>query len=429
MVEPLTALDWLADTFETTNQRLAVTVVVLAVLAAVLLRADSMQRWLNRRIRPLYADVIAAAVFVGTCVLAGAVVIGVWEQTGELRALWAEYDLGGDTVARLLVSAVLLLTAYIVARFVERLIADVLGTAASVTDHQREVTYRVSQVVIYAMTLVVVLGIWIDDLGAIFVGAGFLGIVLGMAARQTLGSLIAGFVLMFSRPFEIGDWIVVDDQHEGIVTDISIVNTRIKSFDGEYVIVPNDVVGSSAVANRSRTGRLRVEVEVGVDYDVDVERASRIASEAVAELDASLDAPEPGVVSKSFEDSAVLLGVRFWIDNPSARRFNRSRTEAIHAIKEAFADAGIKIPFPQRELAGRAETGGFRVAGEHLRYEESESDSRDVTETESTTGSDAAVPPARSDATRDGGSPGSHGDGPEDDPPAEVAGDASGEGE
>ncbi len=87
-----------------------------------------------------------------------------------------------------------------------------------------------------------------------------------MAARQTLGSLLAGFMLMFARPFEIGDWVEIEEK-EGIVTDISIVNTRIQTFDGEYVMIPNDTVGGSTIVNRSRKGRLRLEVDVGIDYD------------------------------------------------------------------------------------------------------------------------------------------------------------------
>ena len=369
MREPFEALHWLSEQVATTNQRLAVTLVTVGLLVAILFSANSIQERLSGRIRPLYADVIGASVLVGSCVGATVVIVGVWGQTGEIQEIWTQLDLGSDTVGRSILSALLVVTALIAARFVKRLIGELLGSANSVTDHQQEVTYRISQVIIYSLALVVVAGIWIDDLGAIFVGAGFLGIVVGMAARQTLGSVISGFVLMFSRPFEIGDWIVVDDR-EGIVTDISIINTRIRSFDGEYVILPNDVIGSSAITNRSRSGRLRVEIDVGVDYAADVDRAVALAERAVTDLDESLDAPEPSVVRTGFGDSAVSLRVRFWIDEPSASLVTRARSDAIDAVKTALDDAGIKIPYPQRELSGRTETGGFRVAGEQLAYDE-----------------------------------------------------------
>ncbi|WP_254862913.1 mechanosensitive ion channel family protein [Halovivax gelatinilyticus] len=364
------AFDWLAAEFDTTTQRFLVTVGTVVALVGVIQGVRRLARWLGARTRPLYADILGAVTLVVSSILAVAVILGVWDQTGEIRDLWSEYNLGGETVALLVVSAVVAMTAYIVTRFVKRLLDDILGSSSSVTDHQREVTYRMSQVVIYAMATVTVLGIWIDDLGAIFVGAGFLGIVMGMAAQQTLGSLLAGFVLMFSRPFEIGDWVVLDDEYEGIVTDISMINTRIRSFDDEYVIIPNDVVSASAVTNRSRSGRLRLEVEVGIDYDADVERARAIATSAVEEIDEIRSPPEPATVTKSFDDSAVLLGVRFWIGNPTRQKAGRTRTAAIEAITDAFESEGIKIPFPQRELSGREETGGFRVEASGLAYDE-----------------------------------------------------------
>jgi small-conductance mechanosensitive channel len=166
---------------------------------------------------------------------------------------------------------------------------------------------------------------------------------------------------MFSRPFEIGDWVEIGD-HEGIVTDITIVTTRMQTFDGEYVMVPNDVVSAESVVNRSRKGRLRIEVDVGVDYDADPKHAADVALDAVKGLDAVLRVPTPQVVVKEFADSSVVLGVRVWIDNPSARRKWRTRTAVVSAVKEAFASEGVKIPFPQRELMGREETEGLVLA-------------------------------------------------------------------
>ena len=352
MLEPLTTFDWLSEQFTTTNARLAVTIVAVAISVVVLLSSQSLQRWLNERTRPLYSDIVTTIVLVSTFVLSIAVILGVWGQTGEARELYAQYDLGGDFVARVIVSFVVLVSAYILARFVRRLIWEVLESSSAVTEHQHEVTQRVSQVVLWSVALVFVLSVWTDDLGGLLVGAGFLGIVLGMAARQTLGSVVAGFVLMFSRPFEIGDWVEIDE-HEGIVTDISIVNTRIQTFDGEYVVVPNDVIGSSMVTNRSANDRLRVVVEVGVDYDADVDRASRLAAAAIEEVEGAASSPEPSVITTEFGDSAIVLAVRFWIENPNASRFSRAKTEAISAIKARFEAEGITIPYPQRELSSR----------------------------------------------------------------------------
>ncbi|MFC6717381.1 mechanosensitive ion channel family protein [Natrialbaceae archaeon GCM10025810] len=364
MADVLTGFDWLSETLDTFELRLAVTFAAIGFLLVVLLSHRQIQGWLDARTRPLYRDLASATVLIGASAFSLVVVLGAWDQTDTVTDIYTE-NLGfeGEVIGRLAVSFVLIIGTVIVTRFVRRLVDEVLGSAAAVTDHQREITHRVSQVIIWSVALVMVLSYWVDDLGGLLVGAGFFGIVVGMAAQQTLGTILAGFILMFDRPFEIGDWIEVEGE-EGIVTDISIVNTRIRSFDGEYVMVPNDVISAGMVTNRSRRGRLRIEIDVGVDYESDLERAADLAKEAVAEIDRSLSAPSPQVVCKSFGDSAVVLGVRFWIDRPTSRRMWRARTAAIGAIKDAFGDEGIKIPFPQRELSGRAETGGFRVTGD-----------------------------------------------------------------
>jgi small-conductance mechanosensitive channel len=165
---------------------------------------------------------------------------------------------------------------------------------------------------------------------------------------------------MFARPFEIGDWVEIGDR-EGIVTEISIVNTRIQTFDGEYAMVPNDTVGSSEVINRTRKGRLRIQVDVGGVVHTDVEEAIDVAVEAMRDVDDVLAVPQPMAVLKGFGDSSIVLNLRFWIDKPSARRKWRAQTAVIAAVKSAFDREGITIPFPQRVVSGRSGERGFRA--------------------------------------------------------------------
>ncbi|WP_318569193.1 mechanosensitive ion channel family protein [Salinigranum marinum] len=291
----------------------------------------------------------------------GLVVIAVWGLTGPLVDVIESYSLGPETVVNGVLAMIILATAYGTTDLVGRVTRELTDSRHAISEHQREILYRLSQVSIYVVALSIILGLWGVNLGGLLVGAGFLGIVVGLAARQTLGALLAGFVLMFSRPFEIGDWVEIGD-HEGIVTEITIVTTRMQTFDGEYVMVPNDVVSAESVVNRSRKGRLRIEVDVGIDYDADPRHAAELARDAVRGLDAVLRVPTPQVVVKEFADSAIMLGVRVWIDNPSARRKWRTRTAVVGAVKEAFEREGVKIPFPQREVMGREETGGLLLS-------------------------------------------------------------------
>lgn len=365
----------------------------LALLMAVLTTwfARRAQSRLKDHVRPATADVFTTIVVVTVFVGAVAVIIDTWALSNNVAEELTRAD-RGQVIARLAVTGIVLVGAQVVAGVIRRLFDDLMGSSDAVTEHQREVTYRLSQLLIWAIALITVLGVWEINLGGLLIGAGFLGIVVGMAARQTLSALLAGFVLMFSRPFEIGDWVEVgEESQEGIVTDITMMNTRIQTFDGEYVMVPNDVISGQAITNRSRKGRLRVEIEVGVDYEDDVERATELAEEALDDVEDALSVPTPQVVLKEFGGSSVVLGVRFWIDNPSARRTTRARTEAIQAIKEVFDAEGISIPYPNRTLGVRGAGGDLSLTkgseSEQSATDQSEGD-RSATEHPPSTGGD-----------------------------------------
>ncbi|MBX0325704.1 mechanosensitive ion channel family protein [Halomicroarcula sp. F13] len=246
---------------------------------------------------------------------------------------------------------------------------DVLETAIeqyaeesdALNQHQQGIVFRVLQIAVLLAAGLATLTVWGVPLGSLAVGAGFLGIVVGTAARSTIGSLIAGFVLMFARPFEIGDWVAIDGD-EGIVTDITIINTRMRNAAGEEIVIPNDVVSNATVTNRTSLERLRLSVDVGVDYDADVEAAEAVLGDVLDDVSGVLSNPTPQVVPKSFGDSAVVLECRFWIDHPSAAKRAMTKAAVVREVKRALDEAGIKIPYPQRELLGREESGGLQVA-------------------------------------------------------------------
>ena len=378
-------LDALLGSVATIEARLAVTAGILLVTAAVgwlllprIVRAGQrvVAGWLERFLDGRGEQSIetlreAVPVSFGLRILVGLLQLALFALAAvAILALWGRFSIVVAVLpvaenavvvgTRAALSVLLVGGAYVASDVLAEYVSDLSDDSDRITAHQEQLLTRIMQVGLLVIAGITILGIWGINLGGLLVGAGFLGIVLGMAARQTLGSLIAGLVLMFSRPFEIGDWVQIGEKH-GIVTDITIVNTRLQTFDGEYVMLPNDYVGSNEVVNRSRKGRLRIHVEVGVDYGTDVEHAMEVAKETLSDLDDILSVPRPQVVLKEMGDSAVVLDMRVWIDKPSSRRRWRAQTAVIREVKAAFEREGIKIPFPQREVSGRAETGGFRV--------------------------------------------------------------------
>ena len=280
----------------------------------------------------------------------------------SLLIVWGQVDIAWfvigllesavPTITRIAITALLLILAALGNNVLQDVITEFTTDTSHITAHQEQILTRVAQVALIVVVGIGILSVWRIEIGGILVGAGFLGIVVGMAARQTLGSLIAGFVLMFARPFEIGDWVSVGD-NEGIVTKITIMNTHLRNFDGEHVVIPNDNVADRAVTNRSRDGKLRVHVEVGVDYDADPTRAAAVAAEAVKEAKMVDGNPNPQVFPVSFGGSAVDLDIRFWISPPTPQRRWRATASVIEEVKARFDTESIDIPFPQRTVGHR----------------------------------------------------------------------------
>lgn len=340
-------------------------VAILIVLLVVGVAAQRYRGQRASRVSERARNIVLAVGLLVFVAIAVSALVTIWGGTGLVLSIIGVFEFESPVVVvlRIVVSFTIVVATYVLTGVTKRLVHEFLDAQTGISRHQTELTFRTTQVTLYILAGIIILGLWDVDLSGLLVGAGFLGIVLGFAARQTIGSLIAGFVLMFSRPFEIGDWIQIDDR-EGIVTEITIVNTRMQTFDGEFAMLPNDLVISSEILNRTRKGRLRIHVEVGVDYDTDLDEAVEIAEEVVGEVDEILTVPQPQVIVKEFGASAVVLDVLYWIDKPSARRRNRSRSAVIRAVHDAFDDAGIKIPFPQREVMSRVETDGFRVVND-----------------------------------------------------------------
>jgi small conductance mechanosensitive channel len=373
------ALDELFDGVATFEGRIAVTLFVLAVgvvAGVVLLPAivrfvgTSIRRALIERGAPssessdydymIAESLVVRTVQLGTAILSLLSILLIWGFGDAAAELIRLLGIAGPTTGRVLVTLLLIAGALVGADVLQAKMEQFAEESTRINRHQQGIVFQVLRLSLLIVVALTALSIWNFKLGGLLVGAGFLGIVVGIAAQQTLGSLIAGFVIMFSRPFELGDWVELSDV-EGVVTDITIINTRLRTAWGDTVVLPNDRVSNSKVINHTEQNRLRLSVDVGVDYSTDLDRAEELALEAIDSVEKAQSIPTPQVLPKSFGDSAIVLECRFWISNPSARTRALATAAVVQSIKNRFESEDIKIPFPQRELSGRAEEGGFHV--------------------------------------------------------------------
>ncbi|MEF8813169.1 MAG: mechanosensitive ion channel family protein [Halovenus sp.] len=341
------------EVLTTTGQYLATLVVVVVfLLALLLLRAAG--SLLRNRTDPSFVRFTQGLLLSVVAVVATGVLVAVWGLTGEIQDALNFLVPSAAFYVRALVTFIVLVLSYTFTRLTKRSIK--LGAARKlISGHQREVAHHVVQIVVFIPVATFIVVLWGIPVQSVFLGAGALGIIIGFAARQTLSGALSGFVILLARPFVVGDWIAVNGR-EGIVTDITLYNTQIRTFDEEHVLVSNADITTNDIVNYTKSDRLRLVTDVGVDYDCDVAAAATIAHEAMVACDAVASDPEPDVIRDAFGDNAVVLKLRYWIDEPTIVRKNAAQDEVISAVKTAFEDEGIEIPFPQRELSTREGT-------------------------------------------------------------------------
>jgi len=174
---------------------------------------------------------------------------------------------------------------------------------------------------------------------------GAAGLAVGMALSGTLQNFAGGVMLLIFRPFNIGDRIEAQD-HVGAVKEIQIFQTLIQTDDNRSVFIPNGPLSTGNITNFHKEGNIRVEANIGIAYCANIDQARQVALETLASDD-RLIGSDPIIAVKELGDSSVNLAIFIWThpDNYWGVLFDTQE-----AIKKAFDQAGIKIPFPQREI-------------------------------------------------------------------------------
>ena len=176
---------------------------------------------------------------------------------------------------------------------------------------------------------------------------------IGLAMQNVISNFVAGVFIYTDKPFRIGDWIEWDNgTYAGVVEDISLRVTRVRTFDNELLTVPNSSLTESVLKNPVDADNLRLKFVFGIGYDDDIQQATDIIVEEAERHPDIMDDPAPSVRLTELGSSDVGLQSRFWIENPSRADFVRTRGEYVTAVKQRFDEEGIDIPYPVRTLEG-----------------------------------------------------------------------------
>lgn len=194
--------------------------------------------------------------------------------------------------------------------------------------------------------------VWNVDITPLLASAGVVGIVLGFAAQEAIANFVGGIALYFDDTYKIGDFIVLESGEKGSVSDIGIRSTTLLTPDRVMVTIPNSVLNSAQVRNESAPQRQkRVQIPIEVGYGTNTGTVEDVLLSIAAEANGVLSSPQPNVLFRGFGDSALRYELHAFISHPLQEP--RVVDHINREVHRRFAEEGIEIPFPQREISLR----------------------------------------------------------------------------
>ena len=283
--------------------------------------------------------------------------VGIALQTGAIAELLAN-ALGLDAqLANAIGSAItffiVAVAVYLLGRVTVVPLVNRVLKARNLDAHARKPLQKITGIVVAfaAIGIAFAFAGYGNILTAIATVAAAATLAIGFAMQEVLKNFVAGIFIFTDEPFRIGDWIEWDD-HAGVVEDISLRVSRVRTFDNELLTVPNSQLTDGVIKNPVAKDTLRLKFVFGIGYEDDIDEATEIIIAEAENHPDILDDPAPSVRLTELADSYVGLQSRIWISNPSRADFVKIRGEYVTTVKNRFDEAGINIPYPQRDISG-----------------------------------------------------------------------------
>ena len=223
----------------------------------------------------------------------------------------------------------------------------------------RQLVAKAIEFTIFGVAFLVVMNIMGIDLTALAVLGGAIGVGLGFGLQKIASNFISGVILLVEGQATVGDYVELDGGEAGTIVKMTARAAILETFDGRWIVVPNEDFITTRVVNYSDSGSAnRYEAPFSVHYDTDINAVPPIINAAVAKLPFVLDDPEgPDCELVGFGDSGVDFCVEYWVNGIDDGR-NKYKSHVLFAIWNALKENGIEIPYPHRvvELSGKLRT-------------------------------------------------------------------------
>jgi small conductance mechanosensitive channel len=255
---------------------------------------------------------------------------------GDIALAW-----GGRVAAALLVFLIGRIIARTLTLWFRRAVGRV-GIDDTLTHFFGSLVYIVLLIFV-ALTAVAILGVPTTNFLAMI---GAAGLAIGLAVKDSLSNFSSGVMLVFFRPFKVGDYVEAAGVG-GTVEAIGIFNTIVKTPDNRVITIPNSLVYAGTITNYTAEPRRRIDLVIGISYADDVAKAKTLIGEILAADERVLADPAPALLLLELADSSVNIAVRPWV---ATADYWSVRSDLLERIKRTLEDNGLSIPFPQRDL-------------------------------------------------------------------------------
>lgn len=199
--------------------------------------------------------------------------------------------------------------------------------------------------VLVFITAVSIMGIQVTSFVTLL---GTAGVTIGLALQGSLSNFAGGVLILLLKPFVIGDYIREDTHNnEGTVISIDIFYTRLRTFDGKVVVIPNGTLSNTSLTNLTKQEKRRLDLTIPVEYSVDLRKVKTIMENVVTHEPLVLQNEPKDFVLDDFADSSMTMIVHVWVKTDD---YWQAKWNVMENMKYAFDEAGITIPFPQMDV-------------------------------------------------------------------------------
>ncbi len=199
---------------------------------------------------------------------------------------------------------------------------------------------------LYVVIAVIVLSVLNVPTAPLVTVIGAMGAAIALALKDSLSNVASGILILLRHPFKQGDFVSAGG-FDGIVDSIDIISTTLKTVDNRRVIIPNSQVMGNAIVNSTHETVRRIDLSFGISYKSDIEAAKEAVLSAATSNSSVLSEPEPFAGVGTLGESAVNIDLRCWVETS---RYLATKYEITEAVRKAFGDKGIEIPYAQLDV-------------------------------------------------------------------------------